>query len=432
MYCIPASNMKFEFSVAKVLKGFFALFSFLAVTTASAEVSIPAASFEYFDAKAREGYAMSIVFFGGSLTWGEGASDPEQTSFRALTQNYLQEKYPDAHFSFYDAAIGDTGSKLGMFRVDRDVLVHKPDLVFLDFTIEDDLNGTDRETLGSYERILRDLLLKGVPVVQVLAGTKDFFGPGWKHLGPPRFRDHLEMGNLYRSAIGNSFTVIQNYLRGDKHDVSEIWPEGKIFPNDRGHRFIFEAVRTGLEQAIRAKRIGNLTEGSVFSDEYRNRLQWFPLSSPLPNGWERAKTLRPALSAVEISNGWMNEVAQASAQRSENVKPIRLNFNGTFLGILGEANEPGLGFKVFIDGKAVPYKEKLGSDVWPTSSVPHGGGERFFWHEISDKLSLGRHSLEIHPVFPDGVEKGELRIESICVAGPVQNQTAPSSFIGGN
>lgn len=432
------TDMKSKFSF-RLWKPFFSAVLFLSLMTARAEDIIPAASFSSFDAKARKGSAMSVVFFGGSLTGGEGASDAERTSFRALLQNYLREKYESARFSFHDASIGGTGSKLGMFRIDRDVLSHKPDLVFLDFTVEDDLDGTDRETLASYERVLRDLFIHGVPVVQILAGTKEYFGPDWKHLGPPRFRDHLEMGSFYHTGIGNSFPVFQNFLRNQRHSRAEIWPSGTVYPNDRGHRFIFESARAGLEQAIRQKKICNLTEAPVFADEFRNRLQIFPLASPLPTGWHRAKSFRPAPIATETSKSWMNEVAMVSARDHETVEPIHLNFNGTFLGILGEADEHGLGFKVFIDGDAVLYE---GDDVWPTSTVEFGGGQRFFWHEITDKLKPGRHTVEIYPVFPEDMNviepleteedeqsstnalktlpmtKGELRIESICVAGP--------------
>ena len=94
---------------------------------------------------------MSVVFFGGSLTWGANASDPQRTSYRALMGDYLRAKYPKTPFVFHDAAIGGTGSKLGMFRLERDVLSRKPDLVFLDFSANDDQVGTDIQTLASYE-----------------------------------------------------------------------------------------------------------------------------------------------------------------------------------------------------------------------------------------------------------------------------------------
>lgn len=413
-------------------------------TAPATEGQLPSpASYADFDLRARAGEKLTIIFFGGALTWGDGASDPERTSFRALLKDYLKEKYPSAKFNFRDAAIGATGSKLGMFRIGRDVLHHKPDLVFLDFTTEDKLYGTDRETLASYELILRDLIDNGIPVVQIVLGTKDYFGQAWTHLGPQRMRDHLEMGTLYHTAVGNSFPVIQNYLRSELHHLDEIWLPGEADPNDVGHRLIYEATRNGLEQAIREKRICNLPPEPVFADEYKNRFHFFPSTFPIPAGWRIAKTLRPNLEAVVMANGWKNEVVISEINERENVKPLKLNFNGTFLGILGEADEHGLGFKVWVDGKILPYQEIPRDEVWPTSTIPYGGGERFFWHEVSDQLKPGRHRVEILPVFSRDPKiptrtlqlelgdssspktpnvapatKGALRIESICVAGP--------------
>ena len=72
------------------------------------------------------GLLSGVVFLGGSLTWGAGASDPMQTSYRALMGKKLQAFYENYRITSHDAAIGGTGSHLGVFRLDRDVLRHKP------------------------------------------------------------------------------------------------------------------------------------------------------------------------------------------------------------------------------------------------------------------------------------------------------------------
>ena len=92
-------------------------------------------SFENFDKRAKAGENLTVAFLGGSLTWGANSTDPQKTSYRALISRKLAETYPKAHFTFIDAAIGGTGSQLGAFRLQRDVLAYKPDLVFLDFTL---------------------------------------------------------------------------------------------------------------------------------------------------------------------------------------------------------------------------------------------------------------------------------------------------------
>jgi len=52
---------------------------------------------------------------------------------------HFQAKYPKAHFTFIDGAIGGTGTDLGIYRLQRDCLAHKPDIVFLDFSANDDV-----------------------------------------------------------------------------------------------------------------------------------------------------------------------------------------------------------------------------------------------------------------------------------------------------
>ena len=52
------------------------------------------ASFAALDGRGRAGRPLSVVFFGGSLTWGAGASDPQRTSYRALTSAYRSRRSP--------------------------------------------------------------------------------------------------------------------------------------------------------------------------------------------------------------------------------------------------------------------------------------------------------------------------------------------------
>ena len=138
--------------------------TFLVASTALA-AEAKRGSFADFDARAKAGESLNVVFFGASLTWGANASDPVETSYRAVMRDRFESYYPAARFRFRDAAIGGTGSQLGVFRLERDVLAHQPDLVFVDFTANDGIYSDDPETLSSYESILRRLAAAGIPVV---------------------------------------------------------------------------------------------------------------------------------------------------------------------------------------------------------------------------------------------------------------------------
>ncbi|HUX00449.1 MAG TPA: peptidylprolyl isomerase [Phycisphaerae bacterium] len=66
-------------------------------------------SFAEFDARAKAGARLNVVFFGASLTWGANASDPIETSYWAVMRDRFEQHYPAAHFRFRDAAIGGPG-----------------------------------------------------------------------------------------------------------------------------------------------------------------------------------------------------------------------------------------------------------------------------------------------------------------------------------
>jgi lysophospholipase L1-like esterase len=378
------------------------------------------ASFEAFDRMARDGQPLSVVFFGGSLTWGANASDPQRTSYRALMGQYLQARYPKSSFTFTDAAIGGTGSKLGMFRMDRDVLSHHPDLVFLDFSANDGLETRDLPTLASYECLVREMVGRGIPVMQVFLGFKYCFGDNWHPEALPRVIAHRELAAAYHTGVGDSFPFVQDQLTSGKADINQLWPFDGAHPDDPGYRLFFEAVRNGFEEAVADKRICVVPPKPVFSDQYSTRKR-IRLAEQTPTpGWQVAKTYRTSAWFDGLSSRWMDDVLMCDVKDAATVKPITVQFAGTFVGLFGEADQDGLSFKATVDGKPLLYQESPKTEpteIWPWNSKRVGNARLFMWRELSDQLSPGSHTLVIQPVFPEGTKVGQLRIESVCAAG---------------
>jgi len=75
------------------------------------------------------GAGIKIAYFGGSIT--------AQNGWRPKTLALFKTTYPDAKFSEINAAIGGTGSDLGVFRLKQDVLDKNPDLLFVEFAVND-------------------------------------------------------------------------------------------------------------------------------------------------------------------------------------------------------------------------------------------------------------------------------------------------------
>lgn len=78
---------------------------------------------------ARPGAEVRVGYLGGSIT--------AQPGWRVKTLAHFQNTWPDARFSEINAAIGGTGSDLGVCRLKQDVLDRKPDLLFVEFAVND-------------------------------------------------------------------------------------------------------------------------------------------------------------------------------------------------------------------------------------------------------------------------------------------------------
>jgi len=380
------------------------------------------ASFAEFDRKAQAGEPLSVVFFGGSLTWGANSSDPQTTSWRGLMMDYLRKRYPRTPFTFHDASIGGTGSKLGMFRLQRDVLSKKPDLVFYDFTVNDGAEDSTPEPLASYEGILRKMIARDIPVVQEFFLFK-YHTNSADSLKLPRYLAHKKLAEAYHTAAGDALPFVLNKILSGEVDRDSLWPADGAHPYDAGYQLFFEAVRDGVEKAIRDKRVCTVPSEPVFSNQYEKTSRLILVDQPLPKGWHRHTASRTSLWFDNLSSRWMGDLAVCSAKDKSGAQPLKVGFTGTLVALLGEKSGNGLSFKAKVDGKPLLHKEqgKEPTEVWPNNLqrfTPGWKGSRLLsFIELSDKLEPGSHTLEIEPEFDPANPDGELAIESVCSAG---------------
>lgn len=116
--------------------------------------------------KLKHGKSLRVAYFGGSITEGAGSSDPAKTCYRALTTAHLKSAYPDADITEIYAAIGGTGTSFGMFRQKPHVLAHEPDLIFIEFAVND-FGDTEERVLPQMESMLRQIRISS-PMTDVV------------------------------------------------------------------------------------------------------------------------------------------------------------------------------------------------------------------------------------------------------------------------
>ncbi len=389
------------------------------------------ASFEEFDRRAKAGERLNVVFFGASLTWGANATEPNLTSYRGCMAGLLEERYPNARLKFFDAAIGGTGSQLGVFRIERDVLRRKPDLVFLDFSANDDIYSDKAETLASYEAIVRRIIAEAkCPLVLVIFPFQWNVAAG--NTGGMKRRDaHIAIAKAYGVPVGDAISLAQRLVKEGKLTLPQIWPVDGVHPGDVGYRMFAEAAWQGFCEGVERKLVCSAPEKMLHAATYMAsaRVRISTLGK-LPAGWRVGAPNLTSAWYDALMSRWLDDLAIASnrAQAADpKAKPVpqkaerlRVRFSGSMVMLFGEKTLKSGKYRCHIDGKVVEHQD------WATkkmltefdASAKQFGGNTHLTEVIAEALDpAADHTLEIEPFFGDGDSEQELRIESICVAG---------------
>ena len=94
---------------------------------------------------------ITIAYYGASITAGPG--------WRIHTLDWFRKTWPKAKISEHNASLGCSGSLVGVFRADDDLVAQEPDAVFIEFSLNDVADVRDRpaEVAGALEGIIRKL-----------------------------------------------------------------------------------------------------------------------------------------------------------------------------------------------------------------------------------------------------------------------------------
>jgi lysophospholipase L1-like esterase len=389
------------------------------------------ASFQDFERRAKAGEALTVVFFGASLTWGANASDPQLTSYRARLAHMLEQDYPAAHFHFFDAAIGGTGSQLGAFRLERDVLARKPDLVFVDFSANDDISSPDEETLCSYEAIIRRLVDEAkLPVVQLIFPFRWNIDGGTLE-SMVRRTAHLAIAAAYHTGVGDVIAAIRDGVASGALTSAALWPYDGVHPGDAGYlRFAevaYRALRTAIAEARRCVAPPAMLHAPTYLTVARVHLARL---APLPAGWRADQPHLTSAFYDMLMSRWLDDECVAgwghagagpgTPAPDDEAPPLRLRFHGSMAMLFGESTLTTGRYRATIDGTVVrDPAAKTASDIFDPGAFARAcNGNVHLVRVLACGLDAGsEHALVIQPL-PEAGKAGELRLESLCVAGP--------------
>jgi lysophospholipase L1-like esterase len=319
-----------------------------------------------------------LGFTGGSIT------DPRAGwNWPEAVTAWFVEQFPGVRISVENAGIGATGSELGVFRAQRDLINRGCDLVFVEYAVND--QGDPSEHRGrTREGLLRKLLAgEGRDIVLTYTYSQEQYADITAGRVPATVAELEELGKHYNiGSIWMGWYAMQEVMRG-RMRWEEWLPDG-LHPQFRGSLSYAQSVNTFLErELISAPSVTSVPTGAARPE---------PLN---PNHWEGAYVL--PFDAVKLSGPW-------TIQRSSKItwidQMLTTSAVGARLAFEFEGRALSLGFDF---GKlSCEYRYRLDGGEWQLSKrdrpwwVPDDG-----WYRTStvvEDLALGRHQFELEVV----------------------------------
>lgn len=231
--------------------------------------------------RAANGESLVIGFLGGSITQGSLSSTPK-TCYAYLVYEWWKKSFPNAAFSFVNGGIGGTTSHYGGARAWKDVLCYRPDIVTVDFSVNDDANEFFEET---YEGTLRRLLMApSAPAVVVLNNV--FYDTGKNAQDyHNRIADHYGIPH-----VSIKDTIFPDVESG-KIVRADITPDN-LHPNDKGHSLVADEICKLLD-SIKAEVEEEAIAGENIEDKSMKTEESIVLPEPLTeNAYEHSRLIQ--------------------------------------------------------------------------------------------------------------------------------------------
>ena len=351
-----------------------------------------------------------IGYIGGSIT--ESAN-----GWRDLTFGWFRSTYPRTAFYQINAAIGGTGSGLGVFRLDNDLLSEKPDLIFVEFAV----NGTGVPPHNAREPMIRTMegivrktwakypntdicfvyttalnvcndLVKGIQTKSV-----EFMEEVAEHYGIPTIHMGIEVARLMSQGklvfkadpSENANTIV--FTRDGTHPLAE-----------SGHPIYASTVISHLSKMRKkAASVKHILPEPLMKDNWQNSKMLDISKTELTGIWTKLQADHELLQKFQQ---FMPSIYQAKPGSG-----LKFKFKGTFLGIY-DCVGPGTGvIELSVDGQK---EEIFRFDQWCNNYRKHN----FFLKELDNTV----HNVEI-TVLNKPIDKANIMLKkNITITDPAK------------
>ena len=317
--------------------------------------------------KAQNSEDITVAYIGGSITEGYNAGT---TEFYAKTcTDLLQGYFPDITVTGVNAGISGTPSLLGNLRLERDVLSADPDIVFVEFAVND---GQEADYKNAYESLVRTLLTQEKDIAVVLLFT--VLDSGYtcqEHMSKIGANYDLPMISVHDSVyeeIEAGRMTWQDYSNDQSH------------PNAYGHKCITDFVDNYYQKVLPvvAENVGEVSKelpDPVFSAKYMNMhyMDSATMDGVELDGFEQYDT------HGSFHNGWMYRGTDGGSMKfTVDCSVLEMVFKANNSDKYGTAD-------IYVDGEKVKSVVSNMSDGWNNPVTAY----------LIDNDSSAEHTVEI-------------------------------------
>ena len=238
--------------------------------------------------KAQSGEKVTVAYLGGSIT--EGISAGADGCYAKLTYDYFAQKFGTGdNVQYVNAGLSGTPSKLGILRLDRDVLAYEPDICFIEFAVND---GTETDYQNAYESIVRTLLQKNITPVLLFSVTENDHSA----------QDYMkQIGEFYHLPM-ISYCDALRYLFANNRMTWKDFSDDQSHPNTEGHKLVASMVDYYFDTVMDVAPEGDyvMPTDTVFSPREvdAHMYEGDSLTPTSLGSWKEGSTI------ASFTNGW--------------------------------------------------------------------------------------------------------------------------------
>lgn len=317
--------------------------------------------------KMQGGKETKIAYIGGSIT--EGYKVNTIQNYVAKTTKTLKERFQNDNIKAINAGLSGTSSTIGLMRVKADVLSENPDLVVIEFAVND---ANDNTSKMAYESLVKEILMsENKPAVLLLFTVLE---NGYT------CEDHMvQIGTAYQLPMISVRSAITPELEAGTISWSEDYALDESHPNNQGHSRIASYFDFYIQNVLATVEVDDEVDYSslnVFGPIYADM-----------NFYTNENFYPAEFGGFVAGNAGVTAFGSSFVWTKEDTASMKFTMEGKDLFLLyKEANSDNMAsLEVYVDGDFKQNVHSNSPDGWNNAEVAL----------VLNDLKAGPHEVEL-------------------------------------